>query len=377
MKRLTTQEFIEKAKSIHGDKYDYSKAIYTTAKKKLIIICPIHGEFEQTPDGHLRGQGCPKCKFEKLSNDRRLTINEFIEKAREIHGDKYDYSNTVYVNSNTKLEILCPEHGYFSMLPFNHLSGKGCPKCGILKLKESRSLTNEEFIKKAKEVHGDKYDYSITQYTGIENPISFICPEHGIITQIANIHLHTKIGCPSCAGNKKLTTEEFIQRSIKVHGNKYDYSKVNYVNYNTKVTIICPEHGEFQQTPQEHLRGSGCPKCNQSKGEVLVENILKELKLPYKTQVPIYHKFFSQAKVVVDFIVKFNNIPYIIEYNGIQHYIPVEHFGGLIKFEKQQLRDNQLRAFCEKYKVPLIEIKYSEDPNELKNKLFSLFTKTV
>lgn len=377
MKRLTTQEFIEKAKSIHGDKYDYSKAIYTTAKKKLIIICPIHGEFKQTPDGHLHGQGCPKCKFEKLSSERRLTINEFIEKAREIHGDKYDYSNTVYVNSNTKLEILCPEHGYFSMLPFNHLSGKGCPKCGILKLKESRSLTNEEFIKKAKEVHGDRYDYSITQYTGIENPISFICPEHGIITQIANIHLHTKIGCPSCAGNKKLTTEEFIQRSIKVHGNKYDYSKVNYVNYNTKVTIICPEHGEFQQTPQEHLRGSGCPKCNQSKGEVLVENILKELKLPYKTQVPIYHKIFSQAKVVVDFIVKFNNIPYIIEYNGIQHYIPVEHFGGLIKFEKQQLRDNQLRAFCKKYKVPLIEIKYSEDPNELKNKLFSLFTKTV
>lgn len=378
MRKLTTEEFIQKAKSIHGNKYDYSKSVYTTAKKKLIIICPEHGEFEQTPDGHLRGQGCPKCKFDKLSNDRRLTTEEFISRAVEVHGDYYDYSDTVYKNATTKIKILCPKHGYFSTLPFNHLSGKGCPECGAIKSIEAHSLTTEEFVERAKLVHGDKYDYSITNYTGIENPISFICPEHGVVTQIANVHLHTKIGCAACAGNKKLTTEEFIDRAIKVHGDKYDYSQVNYINTATKVKIICSKHGEFWQAPQDHIQGKGCPKCRQSKGEMFISNVLDKLKLPYKTQVSIVNSFFTQNKVVLDFVVKYNNTPYIIEYNGIQHYIPVKHFGGEIKFEKQQLRDQELREFCNKFNIPLIEIKYTESFNDIEQKLFNLFlAKTI
>ena len=293
MRRLTTQEFIEKAKSIHGNEYDYSKSIYTTAKDKLIIICPIHGEFEQSPDGHLHGQGCPKCKFDKLSEERSLTTEEFINRAVEIHGDLYDYSNTVYKNATTKLQILCPEHGYFSTLPGNHLAGKGCPKCAIEHIRKLRLLSTEEFIERAKKVHGDRYDYSITKYSGLENSIQFICKEHGVVTQLANVHLHCKIGCSKCAGNKKLTTEEFIERAKKVHGDRYDYSKVNYINTSTKVIIICPNHGEFEQSPQDHIQGRGCPKCNQSKGEVLISNILNELKLPYKTQVPLINSFFT------------------------------------------------------------------------------------
>lgn len=113
MRRLTTEEFITKAREVHGDKYDYSKSVYTTKKEKVIITCPIHGDFEQSPDGHLRGQGCPKCKFEKLANDSRGTTEEFIEKAKQVHGDKYDYSKVNYVNARTKVCIVCSEHGEF------------------------------------------------------------------------------------------------------------------------------------------------------------------------------------------------------------------------------------------------------------------------
>ena len=249
--RMTTEEFIEKAKKVHGDKYDYSKVKYVNKDTKVTIICPTHGEFEQNPRSHLTGQGCPSC-----GGNKKLTTEEFVERARIVHGDKYDYSKVDYVNNNTKVTIICPTHGEFEQKPSGHLTGRGCPYCS-----GKKKLTTEEFIEKARKVHGDKYDYSKVNYVDCSTKVTIICPTHGEFEQTPYWH-YSGGGCPSCSGNKKLTTEEFVERARIVHGDKYDYSKVKYVDSNTKVTIICPTHGEFEQTPFAHLLGQGCPVCN-------------------------------------------------------------------------------------------------------------------
>ena len=185
----------------------------------------------------------------------------FIETARKIHGDKYDYSKVEYINNSTKVCIICPEHGEFWQTPNKHLSGQGCRKCGIKRVWEKRGrITTEEFINKAKKVHGDKYDYSKVEYKNNSTKICIICPIHGEFWQTPSSHLGG-CGCPKCSGLERLDTQAFINRAKKVHGDKYDYSKVEYINMNRKVCIICPIHGEFWQTPVNHLKGKGCSKC--------------------------------------------------------------------------------------------------------------------
>ena len=201
---------------------------------------------------------------------KRLTTEEFIKKAISVHGDKYDYSKTEYVNSRTKLTIICPTHGEFEQVPKDHTSGCGCQKCGRTSTQEILTHTTGEFIKKAISVHGDKYDYSKTVYTGAKNQIKITCPEHGDFEQSAGSHSTGGNGCPKCAGSEKLTTEEFIKKAISVHGDKYDYSKVMYNGRTQKVTIVCPEHGDFEQTPDAHFV-SGCNRC----GNAVIGNKLK------------------------------------------------------------------------------------------------------
>ena len=188
---------------------------------------------------------------------KKKTKEEFIASAREVHGDKYDYSKVEYVCALTKVCIICPEHGDFWQEANSHLRGQGCPKCKY----EKQSSSTEEFIQKAHKVHGDKYDYSKVEYDGYKTKVCIICPKHGEFWQTPNSHLNGN-GCPKCKGEKQTcTTDEFIAKAKKIHGDKYDYSKVEYVNNHTKVCIICPEHGEFWQIPSSHLQGKGCPKC--------------------------------------------------------------------------------------------------------------------
>ena len=252
--RKTKNEFIEESIKVHGDKYDYSKVNYVNARTKVTIICPKHGEFEQTPSSHIQGHGCPKCVKKYKKNK-----NEFIEEARKIHGNKYDYSKVNYVNGKTKVTIICPEHGEFEQTPSVHLLGCACPKCAIKKNKNKLSLTIEQFIEKARKIHGNKYNYSKVNYVNAYTKVTIICPEHGEFEQTPSVHL-LGCACPKCAG-KNITKKDFIEKARKIHGDKYDYSKVNYVNSQTNVTIICPEHGEFEQKPVNHLRFHGCPKC--------------------------------------------------------------------------------------------------------------------
>ena len=208
---------------------------------------------------------------------KKQTLEEFIARAKKVHGDKYDYSKVVYKNSTTKICIICPEHGEFWQVPSSHLQGIGCPFCG------HRSLTDEEFIIEARKIHGDKYDYSKIGLKDRDGRRCIICPEHGEFWQKKSAHLRRKRACLLCSGNKKLTTEEFIERARKVHGDKYDYSKVVYESSHKKVCIICPEHGEFWQEPDNHFRW-GCKKCQTSTLEKIVRGFLTSLDISFEEQ---------------------------------------------------------------------------------------------
>ncbi len=263
--KMTTQEFIEKAKIIHGDKYDYSKVNYVNTNTKVCIICPVHGEFMQSPNSHLRGAGCPFC-----SGNIKRSASIFIEKALKIHGDKFDYSKVNYVNTNTKVCIICPIHGEFWQTPKVHLNGVGCAKCAGL-----AKMTTQEFIEKARKVHGDKYDYSIVNYINSHTKVCIICPVHGKFWQSPNNHLNGA-GCVKCGGKLIFTTQEFIEKAKIIHGNKYDYSKVNYMSNKTDVCIICHIHGEFWQNPNNHLRGAECPVCSRGFTKSYILSLLAE-----------------------------------------------------------------------------------------------------
>jgi len=190
---------------------------------------------------------------------KKVTTENFIQRAKLKHGDKYDYSLTDYVNQKTKVKIICPEHGVFEQLYGNHLAGNGCPKCANY----SRIVMNTNLlIERARKAHGDKYDYSLVKYIGNKNKVKIICPEHGVFKQAPYHHMNGH-GCPKCTvGNKGFDTDKFIERARNVHGDKYDYSLVKYKHNLTKVKIICPEHGVFEQTPRIHVNcKANCPKC--------------------------------------------------------------------------------------------------------------------
>ena len=254
----TTEQFIKEAKEIHGNKYDYSLVNYVNAYTPVIIICSIHGKFSQHPSTHINKVGCNKCGQQKTGNKTRKTTEQFIKEAKEIHGNKYDYSKVDYNRIDKNVIIGCLTHGDFQQTPKMHLRGSGCNKCAVERSIEVNVKTTEQFIKEAKEIHGDKYDYSLVNYVNAHTPITIICPIHGKFNQIPPSHTRG-YGCKQCATRD--TQETFIKKSKSVHGDRYDYSKVIY-NYSTdKVIITCSKHGDFKQQAQSHVQGRGCPIC--------------------------------------------------------------------------------------------------------------------
>lgn len=270
-----TKTFIRKALRKHGNKYDYSNVIYVKSYINVEIICRVEGHepFPQTPDNHLKGKGCKVCAIERRANKRKLTTEKFIEKANKKHGvGRYDYSKVKYVDCYTDVKIICHNHNVpyeFPQAPFLHLQGHGCDLCAMKTRADKRRKTVEEFIEEANEVHGiGRYDYSKVNYVDNKTEVIIICHNHETpyeFSQTPSHHLSGN-GCKLCgiknrADKRRLTLEEFIERSRKIHGNKYDYSKVNYINNSTDVIITCPIHGDFPQTPSNHLSGKGCLDC--------------------------------------------------------------------------------------------------------------------
>ena len=284
---------------------------------------------------------------------KRLTTAEFISKAKAIHGDKYDYSLVNYTTSQSKVTIVCAEHGNFDQQPNAHLRHQGCPFCGNL----SHTLKQEEFISKAKAIHGNKYDYSLANYITNTTEITILCKIHGIFKCMPRDHIRvTGRGCACCAHDARTTQQDvFIKRIVAIHGDKYDYSKTLYKNRRNKITIICKHHGEFQQTSRSHLSGTGCPSCKTSKGENDIAKWLTDANIKFIRQ----HKFIdcvNKQQLKFDFYCQTINT--CVEYDGKQHYTPIKYFGGQKGFDLTMTRDKIKTDYCKEKGIRLIRIPY-------------------
>lgn len=193
--------FIEKAKAKHGDRYDYSQVDYKNGRTPVTVICPYHGSFQVCPEYHLRKSGtlgCPTCSKLAQNQKQTLSTERAIERFKAVHGDAYDYTQVVYASIHMSVTIVCKTHGPFEQTPNNHRKGMGCPQCGRQRTAESQLKTTEQFVAKAKEVHGNKYDYSKTVYENSKKAVTITCPEHGDFNQVPYVHLAKK-GCRACS----------------------------------------------------------------------------------------------------------------------------------------------------------------------------------
>jgi hypothetical protein len=281
-----TEEFIKKARNIHNDRYDYSKTKYINSSTKVIITCRIHGDFLQTPNKHLSGRNCAKC-----AKCYHYTTDEFIIQANSIYHNKYDYSKTKYINSITEIIIICKIHGEFKLTPNKHLGGQGCKKCNFNYVKNT-----EKFIEQANIIHNYKYDYSKTNYINNYTKVIITCKIHGDFKQTPANHISGR-GCYFCSlEDKSYDTNEFIRKASLIHNNKYDYSKSIYIRATSVLIIICPIHGEFKQTANQHLTGHGCRKCaalSISKPEIEWLDCLNILEENRQKRIKIKNKIFK------------------------------------------------------------------------------------
>lgn len=295
--QYTKETFIQKANNVHNNKYNYEYVIYTGIFNKVNIECLVdgHGIFEQTPDSHInQNAGCPKC-----SNNKKLDKDYFIEKVTEIHNGKYSYENVIYDDRMSNVEIICPTHGSFLQKPREHLNGSGCQECAIEERAKSRRGTLENFINKARKVHGNRYSYD-------------------------NL----------CV----------------------------YVDYYTKLKILCnvPGHGYFEQIPEDHINGRcGCPKCNYSKGEESIHEYLLSVGI-FNTPQFSFIDCRNKYPLPFDFYVECDNRFGLIEFQGKQHYEITEFFGGQEAFEYRKYNDSIKAKYCEDKNIPLLLIHYND-----------------
>ena len=332
--KLTKKEVLEKFKKVHGDTYDYSLVEYDGASTKVKIICRKdgHGIFEQTPSSHLNGRGCKDCGYIKRGNSLRKTIEEFLDKAKLVHVNKYDYSLIEYVDSRTKVKIICKEdgHGIFEQNPTSHLQGIGCPKCGIVSTLEKLNLGVDGFVQRSNLVHNNFYGYEKVEYVNSTTYVIIKCPVHGDFTQIPASHL-SGTGCPQC-GNikqgdaKRKNKAKFIEEAELVHGDEYDYSLVEYVDTHTNISIICKKdgHGKFNQAPNGHLHGSGCPKCAHIKTTTKLTKSTDDFVKQAKEVHP--YKNYGYEKVV--YVNAFTKVVIVCPLHGTFSQAPDKHLQG-------------------------------------------------
>lgn len=304
---MLKEYFLNKVKEIYPcnfSKYDYSLVPNNfKSMDKIAIKCLLHGVFYQRCNHHLNNHGCRKCSTDKNTDKKRHSIKSFIKKAINIHGNIYCYKKLDYKDSKTKVNINCVKHGSYWQTPGNHLAGKGCVKCAIEESAKRRTCSREDFITKA----------------------------------------------------------------ILIHGDKYNYDKLIYTNSNAKVIITCPTHGDFKQTPPNHLKHNGCPRCRESYGELFISNILDKLNVKYIKEYKIQPYNYRY-----DFYLPEYDI--YIEYNGIQHYEIRKVFGGEKGFKKTIRNDKAKKEIIKRSTGLLIVLKYTFDTlSKIEDELLRLF----
>ncbi len=282
----------------------------------------------------------------------KSTTSDFIEKCKNIHGDKYIYTETIYTGSKNKVKIICKQHGIFEQLAYNHILGKGCNICNP---NYGDKLGIDRFIEKSNEIHNNEYDYSFVIYKNNNTKVKIKCHKHDIFEQKPRSHLSGQ-KCPVCQGNKKLTKEDFVNRSSFIFNNKYDYSLSSINGVKSKTIIICPKHGQFTQLVDSHLRGHGCSKCNDSKGEKIISWFLDKHKIQYTTQ-KMFIGCRDKRSLKFDFYLPDRNL--CIEYDGKHHFEVTEY--GEDKLKDTIKKDTIKNEFCKSNNITLYRISYKDD----------------
>ena len=334
--KLTQEAFIARCHEVHGDRYDYSQAMYIDMSTKLTIVCRDHGDFQQKPVSHLHQKsGCPVCYRLRIGRASTYAQEEVIARLSARHADldfsKFTYASAItpgvvvckkhgeflstysgmmqghgcrecgalkgsnaskrdpsevlselrtkfpdldfpkffseYDRTTDKVTLVCRTHGQFKKAVHKMLSaGQGCPECGREFGHKSHAWSEDEMISKFRGVHGDRYGYSSLGYKGVSEKVSILCPTHGIFEMLASSHLYSGQGCKECgiASRSEMAVvpfNEFVDRARSKHGDKYSYCEASYTKVSGKVLITCPEHGEFRQNCFDHIYGAGCRLC--------------------------------------------------------------------------------------------------------------------
>lgn len=304
-RRKTKKQFVSQCKELWGDRFNYDKVEYKNQRTEVTIYCNVHKRyFSQQPFCHLtmKHYGCPDCTLEATRAKRSLPQEVYIKRCKAKFGDKYNYDKVKYVNQNTDITIICPNHGEVSVNPQSLLNSDwGCPKCAREHAIESYKITKDEFIQRAKEKFDDRFDYSKLDYKGYEEKTTFICRLHTHFITSPFLHLLALDGgCPDCHKyrmehmNSSMTTAEYIEQAKIVHGDKYDYSPTDYCSYKKMIQIRCKVHDYvFQMLPRTHLNGAGCPICEQEnlmeyeqrKQEILEKRKVKWERIKQKREI--------------------------------------------------------------------------------------------
>lgn len=277
--RLTADQFLETVRGIHGDKFDYSKVAFTNMQGYLTVTCPTHGDFSPRAVDFFRGSGCRKCHDLTRNTNKITPFEVFVERAREAHGDLYQYHRESYKTFSAKTKITCISHGDFWQTGRSHTTHGGrCPKC------LNRNVDVREYLNIASTKHQGRFTYPSIEkeYETLGSLITITCPTHGDYLQTAGQHLKTEFSCRSCATQGNLTTtSEFVEKARSVHGDTYDYSKVLIGSTSRdRVEIVCKKHGSFWQSAVMHTSaGSGCSACSTifSKPHQKVVKLLEDL----------------------------------------------------------------------------------------------------
>ena len=289
----------------------------------------------------------------------------FIQKSKEKHHSKYDYSLVDYVNNYTTVKIICSEHGIFEQRPDVHMRGGCCKQCSYEHKRILFSNKIQDFVDKSKKIHDDKYDYSLVDYVNNRIKVKIICPKHGTFEQSPKSHTDNKSGCPMCNKTHKSNTKDFIKKAKEIHGDLYDYSLVKYINAITNIKIICPKHGTFEQTPNNHLSKRGCNVCRSSKGEKTIMKLLDVKNIKY-----IMQKRFNECKnkrqLPFDFYLP--DFEICIEFDGEQHFKSINRFGGEEQLLETKNHDKIKTNFCIEQNIKLIRIRYDESIEYIINK---------